>query len=169
MNPFLLYLLLLKATLTSFSGMTSLVVVHDDLVVNRRVITERQLTTAVAMGRLAPGPNGLYLVGVGYFAGGIPGAVAGFTAMVTPAFLIIGLLKTLGSRAENPSVKRAIRAVILAAAGLILASALPLARDSITGPAPAIIALASFAALVFTRVDTAWVILAAAACGLLMR
>lgn len=169
MNPLLLYLLLLKATLTSFSGMTSLVVVHDDLVVQRRVLTERQLTTAVAMGRLAPGPNGLYLVGVGYFVAGTPGAIAGLGAVVTPAFLIIALLRTLGRRAENPGVKRAIRAVVLAAAGLILASAVPLARDAVTGWAAAAIAAASVAVLTLTAVDTVWVIAAGALCGLLLR
>lgn len=169
MNPLLLYLLLLKATLTSFSGMTSLVVVHDDLVVHRRVLTERQLTTAVAMGRLSPGPNGLYLVGVGYFVAGVPGAVAGLGAVVTPAFLIIALLRTLGRRAENPDVKRVIRAVILAAAGLILASAVPLARDALSGWTSAAIAASSFAALTLTKVDTVWVIAAAALCGLLLR
>ena len=41
MNPIVLYLLLLKATLTSFSGLTSLPMVRDDLVVKRRVLTDR--------------------------------------------------------------------------------------------------------------------------------
>ena len=38
---FLLYLLLLKATATSFSGLTSLPVVRHDLVENRHVLTDR--------------------------------------------------------------------------------------------------------------------------------
>jgi chromate transporter len=169
MNPLLLYLLLLKATLTSFSGMTSLVVVHDDLVVQRKVLTERQLTTAVAMGRLVPGPNGLYLVGAGYFIAGVPGAAAGLGALITPAFLIIVLLRTLGRRVESPEVMRTIRAVILAAAGLILSAAVPLARDALTGPPAIAIAAGSMAALTFTKADTVWVILAAGLCGLLVR
>ncbi len=75
MNAGLLYLLLLKATMTSFSGLTSLPVVQNDLVVERHVLTDRQLNEAVVAGRAVPGPNGLYLVSVGYFVDGIPGAL----------------------------------------------------------------------------------------------
>jgi hypothetical protein len=85
MNVFLLYALLLKATLTSFSGLASLPMVRNDLVVERKMLTDRQLNTAVAAGRTAPGPNGLYLVSVGYYAGGLPGAAAGLLAMMTLA------------------------------------------------------------------------------------
>ena len=41
MNVFLLYLLLLKATLTSFSGLASLPMVRDDFVVERHLLTDR--------------------------------------------------------------------------------------------------------------------------------
>ena len=92
MNLFLLYLLLVKATLTSFSGLTSLAIVRQDFVVERHLLTDQQLTTAIAAGRLAPGPNGVYLVGVGYFLAGYPGAAMGWLALLTPAFLSIPLL-----------------------------------------------------------------------------
>ncbi len=167
MNVFLLYLLLLKATITSFSGLSSLPVVQHDLVEHRRVLTERQLSAAVAAGRTAPGPNGSYIVSVGYFVAGIPGACAGCLAVMSPAFLIIFMLRYLGARAERRDVKSAIQAVTLAAAGLIVTSTLPLARDSITGPLPAAIAAGTFLFLTLTRRATIWVILAAALAGLL--
>ncbi|MGI8992359.1 MAG: chromate transporter [Bryobacteraceae bacterium] len=162
MNPFVLYLLLAKATLTSFSGLTSLPVVRRDLVETHHVLTDRQLNAAVAAGRTAPGPNGLYVVSVGYFVAGIPGACAGCLAMVTPAFLIIPLLRFLGARAERPAVKSAIQTVTIAAAGLILATAVPLARDALTRPLYIGISAASFLFLVLTKMDTLWVMLGAA-------
>ena len=58
-----------------------------------------------------------------------------------------------------------IRAVMLGGAGLIVASTIPLARDAVEGPVTASIAIAAFLVLVATRVDTLWVILAAAVCG----
>ena len=94
MNPLMVYLLLLKATMTSFSGLTSLPLVRHDFVETRHVLTDRQLNAALAVGRATPGPYGLYLVSVGYFAAGWPGALAGFAAAVTPAFLIIPMLRT---------------------------------------------------------------------------
>jgi chromate transporter len=167
MNVLLLYLLLLKATSTAFSGLTSLPVVRHDLVEHYRVLTDRQLNAAVAAGRTAPGPNGLYVVSVGYFVAGVPGACAGSMAAMTPAFLIIVLLRYLGRRAERPGVKSAIQCVTLAAAGLVINATIPLARDAITGPLPAVIAVASFLLLALTRYATVWVILGAALAGLL--
>jgi chromate transporter len=168
-NAVILYLLLLKAVLVSFSGLSSLPVVHHDLVVERRAITERQLNTAVAVARLGPGPLGLYLVCVGYYAGGVPGAVAGCLAMATPAFLVVPLLRRLGRRVHSESLGRVIRAVTLAAAGLLLAATWPLARDAVTTPAHAVVAAASFVVLAFTRLDTFWVIAGSAAAGLALR
>jgi len=167
MNAFILYLYLAKATLTSFSGLTSLPVVRQDLVETRHVLTDGQLNAAVAAGRTAPGPNGLYVVGVGYFVAGIPGAFAGFLAMITPAFLILPLLRYVGKRAEQPRVKSAIQGLTIAAAALIISATVPLARDSITGWLPAALALAAFLVIAFTRLDTFWVMAASALAGLL--
>ncbi len=169
MNPFILYLLLAKATLTSFSGLTSLPVVREDLVERRRVLTDRQLNAAVAAGRTVPGPNGLYIVSVGYFVAGVPGAIAGCLAMVTPAFLIVPLLQYLGARAESPKVKSAIATLVIAAAGLVTFSTVPLARDSITGAVPAVIAIGAFAYTAFTKKPTLWLIAASAGVGFAAR
>ena len=52
MNVLIVYLFLLKATLTSFSGLASLPMVRNDFVVRYHVLTDRQLNTAVAAGRV---------------------------------------------------------------------------------------------------------------------
>jgi chromate transporter len=166
MNLVLLYLLLLKATATSFSGLTSLPVVRHDFVENRHVLTDRQLNAAVTAGRTAPGPNGLYIVSVGYFIAGIPGACVGWLAVITPAFLIIPMMRYLGARATMPAVRSAIRCVMLAAAGLVVSSTVPLARDALTSPLMVGIALGSFLFLVLMRKDTIWVVIGSAAAGL---
>lgn len=166
MNPFLLYVLLLKATLTSFSGLASLPVLRADLVVRYHVLTDHQLNTAVAAGRMGPGPVGNYVVSVGYFVAGVPGACAGWLAMITPAFLVLLLIRFIGARAGHPRAKMAIQAVLLAGAGLLLSAAVPLARDAIRGALPLVIAAISFVMIGFTRIETAWVILGAAITGL---
>src|SRR4029079_9983084 len=96
MNLVLLYLLLLKAVSTSFSGVASLPGVRNDFVVKRHWLTDRQLNTAIVAGQTGPGPNGLYLVSVGYFAAGLPGAAAGLVALITPSFVIIPLMSWIG-------------------------------------------------------------------------
>lgn len=167
MNVLTLYLLLLKATLTTFSGLTLLPIIREDLVVRHRVLTDRQLNAAVVAGRVMPGPNGAYIVSVGYFVAGIPGAAVAWLAMVTPAFIMIPLLQYVGARAERPAVRSSINAVTLAAAGLIVAATVPLARDALTSPVAVVIAVGSFLLIAFTRRDTLWIIAGAAVLGLL--
>ena len=162
-----IYLLLLKATLTSFSGLSSLPVIRGDFVLHHHLLTDRDLNTAVAAGRLGPGPIGLYVVSVGYFAAGLPGACAGWLAMITPAFLIIPMLRFIGKRAEHPRVKSMIRMMLLASAGLLISASLPMARDAVTGVVTLAILVGSFVAIAFTRIDSIWIILGSAAAGLL--
>ena len=90
-------------------------------------------------------------------------------AVITPAFLIIPLLQYLGRKADKPAVRSAIRAVTFAAAGLLVSAIVPLARDSLTGIVPVVIAIGSFLFLVITKRSTAWAILGAAVIGLAAR
>lgn len=168
MNPLLLYLLLLKATLTSFSGLTSLPIVRQELVVERKIVTDRQLNTAVAAGRISPGANGIYLVSVGYMAAGPAGAVAGWLALITPSFLVIGLLRLLRSAVNHPRMESVVKAVTLSAAGLILATSVSLARDAIQSGFTALIAVVSFVLLVRFKLDPLWIMLGAGIAGLVM-
>jgi chromate transporter len=162
MNIALLYLLLLKATVTAFAGLASLPVIQDTLVMQYHVLTNDQLNDAVVITRSSPGPVGLYIVSVGYFVAGLPGAVAGLLAMITPALLMIPLVHFVGRKMEHPKVKSVLQAVIIASAGLLLAAAIPLGRDGLTGPATFGIAAASFVLLLTTKLDTLWIILGAA-------
>ncbi len=169
MNVLLLYFLILKATITSFNGPSSLPVLREDLVVRRQILTDRQLNAAVVAGRSAPGPMGIYVVSVGYFVGGLPGAIAGWLAMITPAFLIVPILRYIGNSAEHPRVRSTLQAVVLASAGLILSSAKPLAMDAITGWLPLAILIVSFILLVITKIETVWVIAGAAGFACLLK
>jgi chromate transporter len=163
-----LYLLLLKATVTSFTGLSSLPVLREDLVVHRQLMSDAQLNLAVTAGRSGPGPNGLYVVSVGYLVAGLPGAGVGWLAMITPAFLVVPLVHLVGARAErNVRLRSAIRAAMTAGAGLLLAATLPLARGALTDGVLVAVAAGSFLLFAFTRLDSVWVILASAAAGLL--
>jgi chromate transporter len=161
-----LYLLLLKANATAFSGLSSLPVLREDLVVRRQMLTDAQLNLAVTAGRSGPGPNGLYIVSVGYLIGGLPGAAAGWLAMITPTFLVIPMVRLVGARADRPRLRSAIRASMIASAGLLLAATLPLAHGALTDGLLIAVAAGSFLLFAFTRIESAWVIVAAAAVGL---
>jgi chromate transporter len=162
----LLYVLLLKATVTTFGGTATLPVVREDIVVRHRLLSDRELNLAFTAGRSGPGPNGIYLVSVGYLIAGLPGACVGWLAMITPAFLVIPLVRFVGARADRPRLLGAIRASTAAGAGLLLAANVPMARDALTSGFLAMIAVASFAVFSFTRIDSVWAIVGAALVGL---
>jgi len=132
------------------------------LVLTHQALTDSQLNAAIAVGRTTPGPAGLYVVSVGYFVSGVPGAIAGWLALVTPSLSVILFLRYLGRRVEHRRVKSALQAIVLASAGLLLATALPLAREALSGVLLALIALGSVLILIFTRLDSVWVILGSA-------
>jgi chromate transporter len=161
MSVLTLYLLLLKATLTSFSGGTSLPSIRQDLVVERHVITDAQLSTAVAISRMGPGPNGAYVIAIGHYIAGPAGAAAGYLAMISPAFIAILLLRLLEGRTSHPTARGAIQGLTAAAAGLMLANGWPIARQAIHSWYLAGIALAALAAFLSRRIETVWVLAAA--------
>ena len=167
MKLLLLYVLLLKAMATTFSGTATLPVVRQDFVVRRALLTDRDLNLAFTAGRSGPGPNGIYLVSVGYLVAGLPGAVVAWLAVITPAFLAVPLVRLVGARVDNPRLLGAIRASTAAGAGLVLAANVPMARDALTGPVLASVAVVSFGVFSFTRIDSVWVVGAAALLGLL--
>jgi chromate transporter len=131
MNVALLYLLLLKATVTSFAGMGSLPQIQQDFVETYRLVSDEQLSQAVLVGRATPGPMGGYVVAVGYLAAGWPGAVAGWLAMITPALAAIPLLAAIQRYLHLPRMRSIVDAVVIASATLLVASGARLAADAI--------------------------------------
>lgn len=130
MNAAFVYLLLLKATVTSFAGMGSLPQVQQDFVQTHRLMSDEQLSQAVLVGRATPGPMGAYVVAVGYFAAGWPGAIAGLLAMTTPALLAIPLLAVVQRWLHLARMRSAVDAVVVASAALLVVSGVSLARDA---------------------------------------
>ena len=131
MNPVLIYLLLLKATMTSFAGMGSLPQIRQDFVETRAAISDQQLSQAVLVGRATIGPMGAYVVAVGYFAGGWSGAIAGWLAMITPALVAIPLFVLIQRWLHLPRIRAAVDGVIIASAVLLAGSGTSLAIDAI--------------------------------------
>ena len=131
MNAAVIYLLLLKATMTSFAGMGSLPQIRQDFVETRAAVSDQQLSQAVLVGRATIGPMGTYVVAVGYYAGGWPGAVAGWLAMITPALVAIPLLMLIQRWVHLPRIRAAVDGVIIASAVLLIASGGTLAIDAI--------------------------------------
>ena len=129
MSVLVVYLLLLKATVTSFAGMGSLPQIRQDFVETYQFLSDDQLSQAVLVGRATPGPMGAYVVAVGYFAVGWPGAIAGWLAMITPALFAIPLLAAIQRWLHLARIRAAIDAVVIASAVLLVAAGAQLLID----------------------------------------
>lgn len=130
MSALVVYLLLVKAIVTSFAGMGSLPQIQHDFVETRHALSPEQLGQAVLVGRSTPGPVGAYVVAVGYLAAGWPGALAAWFAMITPALAAIPLLVLVQRWLHLPRVRAAVDAVVVASAVLLLASGVRVASEA---------------------------------------
>jgi chromate transport protein ChrA len=82
-------------------------VIQELLAKHYHVLTNEQFNEAVVITRSSSGPVGLYIVSVGYFVAGLPGAVARWLAMECAVMAsAIFLLMTV---AENSEVADGVR------------------------------------------------------------
>ena len=163
MNAVVLYLLLLRATALSFSGFASVPVIREDLVVTRGVLTDEELNSAIAISQASPGPLGLYVVVLGYFVAGVPGALPGRWRWPHRPFLRYPSRARCG--AIGIQVRGACSAIVIASCVLMATTSVRLAPDAAPTPQFALLAGAAFIALVSGRVPPAVVIIASACVG----
>ena len=167
MSVLSLYWIFQRAVLLSFSGFATVPLLRDALVLNHALLTDAQLNDAIAISQCSPGPLGLYVVVVGYFVAGIPGAAAGVLALAAPAFLAIPIAG-LVLRGKSGALKGACRGIVVASCGLMLATGLRLAQQAATEMTLGAIVVVGALVLALTKVKPVWVILCGAAVGLAM-
>lgn len=125
MDPLTLFLVLLKDSALSLGGLGSLPLLRQDLV-DTGIVTDEQLVEALAIGRLSTGPNGLWIVSLGYLMAGPLGAAIALVASSLPPLVI--LPATAVARRWLLSVPFAglVRGASLATAGLLAATGVSL-------------------------------------------
>src|SRR5881628_4088923 len=88
MDPVALFGVLLKDSALALGGLGSLPLLRQDLVATG-VVTDTQLVEALAIGRLSTGPNGLWIVSLGYQLAGPLGAAMALLASSLPPLAIL--------------------------------------------------------------------------------
>lgn len=120
-----LFLTFLRAAALSVGGLSSLPLLRQDLVAPG-VVTERQVIEALALGRLSTGPSGLYVVSLGYFAFGWPGAVIALVAAAIPPLAIVPAAAHIRRQLLSPWAAGLVRGVALSTSGLVVATGIQL-------------------------------------------
>jgi chromate transporter len=119
-NPLIYFLLFLKASLFSSGGFSNLPSLHQDLLANGWA-TEADFGQSIAIGQISPGPNGLWVISLGYLTYGYLGALLALIAITIPALLVL-LISAGYRRIERRTwVQGAMHGISLAVVGLLLA------------------------------------------------
>ena len=156
----------LKASMLSSGGLQALPLLREDLIVAHPWLTNADFATAIAIGRITPGPNGLFTLSVGYFLGGFAGVIAAFLGLTLPPFLAIGLVRAHRRLAHRPWITGATRGITAASIGLLSALGYSFTAPLIGSWASMLILVVSLAVLVFTKVDALPVLIGGGLAGL---
>ena len=150
------------------SGYVLLSVLEGDLVQRRAWLTSQQLLDAIVAGQATPGPVFTTATFIGYVLGGPWSALLATVGIFLPAFVFAGLGSAALDRLHRSAVARSfLRGVNAAALALIALVLIALGRSALTSPTSIIIALAAAGLVLVVRVNSGWVLLAAALAGAL--
>jgi len=168
-DPLALFAVLLKDSSLALGGLGSLPLLRQDLVATG-FVTDSQLVQALAIGRLSTGPNGLWIVSLGYQMAGLLGAAMALVASSLPPLAI--LPATAVARRWLLSVPFAglVRGAALATAGLLCATGVSLIVPA--GDAPSwwqvVVGIVAAALTYQGRLHPAVVVIGGAVLGLLL-
>ena len=168
MSTLFLFWTVLKASLLSTGGMGNAPIVHADFV-TAGLATERQFSSALAIGQLSPGPTGLWVVAFGYMLGGPLGAVAASVAVFLPPLLVLAVAALYRRANEHPSVEGFVWGLGVTVAGVSAAVMLALLRSEGLHFGPITIAGVALLLGLHGRIPVSWIVLTGAVAGLFLR
>jgi len=119
MSPLAMFLYMLRAALLSNGGLGNVSNLHDSFV-PRGWATDAQFVQAITIGQLSPGPNGLWVVSLGYLMLGPWGSLAALFGILIPPVLVIGVERLYSQIHHHPAVEGFVRGLSLAVAGVFV-------------------------------------------------
>jgi chromate transporter len=148
-------------------GYVLLAFLRSDFVVRLGWLTEQQLIDAVAIGQVTPGPLFTSATFIGYILSGVPGAILATIAIFLPSFFFVAI-----SNPYIPKMRRSVwfsaflNGINAASLGLMAAVTIQLTQAVLVDPLSILLMIFSLALLVFTKINTTWIILAAVVFGI---
>jgi chromate transporter len=167
--PAFLYFLKVGAVLFG-SGHVLLAVLRADLVVRLRWLSDAQLLDAVAVSQATPGPFFTVATFIGYLLGRWTGAALTTVGMFLPAFVYVAVTAGfLPKLRKSPVAGAFLDGVNASAVALVAYVGWQFTRAALVNIPAILLALVS-ALLVFRyKVNSAWLVLAGAIAGILIR
>ncbi|HEY2106896.1 MAG TPA: chromate efflux transporter [Candidatus Binataceae bacterium] len=163
-----LFLFFLKVGAVLYgSGYVLLAFLQADLVDRLHWLTQSQLLDAIAIGQVTPGPVFTTATFIGYLLGGTIGAVVATVGIFLPSFVFVAASRPLIPRIRRSPVAGAfLDGVNVGALALMGAVTLQLSRAALVDLPTVLIGATSAVLLLYSRINSAWLILAAGLTGL---
>jgi chromate transporter len=168
MNPVTLFFVFFKASLFSTGGMGNVPAIHADLLA-RGWATDRQFAESLAVGQVSPGPNGLWVISLGYLTDGVRGALLALAAISLPPLLVLALDRLYARVKDHPAVEGFVRGLGLAVIGIFVVVLAGLLRSIGADFRSLAVALAAVGLALTRRVPVIAVIVLAALFGIVFR
>lgn len=157
----------LALSLLSIGGAVSLLPeMHRRLVEQSGLLSPSDFTGAVALAQAAPGPNVLFVALMGWYAGGLGGALVSMVGIMLPSTtLAMAASRWVAARRDWRAVQAFQAGMMPVTLGLLLATGLLLAPDGTNQP-KALLLSAVVALLVWrTRIPLIWLVASGALLG----
>lgn len=166
-EPFAYFLIFLKASLFSTGGLSNLPSLRQDLLAEGWA-EDSAFGRSVVIGQLSPGPNGLWVISLGYLTYGLPGALLALIAIVLPAFFVLAVSAGYARIARARWVGGALRGVALAVVGILLSVVWTILHQPGVDRWGLLIALVAFGLAATKRIRLPVILALAAGAGLLL-
>ena len=159
--------LFLETGLFSFGGAyASLVFVQRGAVAHYHWLSDGQLLDGVALSVATPGPFMLFATFAGFLAGGLRGALIATFFVFLPSFaFVLGGARYIELVRDNRWLQAFLAGVSAAVVGVIVVVSIDLIPTALAGWTSIAIATMAFLAIVFLKIDVAFVALGAMATG----
>ncbi len=150
-------------------GYVILAFLQNDFVDRLGWLTQQQLIDAVSVGQVTPGPVFTTATFIGYVLKGVPGALLATLAIFLPSFFFVAVSHRYIERMRSSKwFSGLLDGVNAAAVGLMAGVTIELAREAIVDVTTVVVAVMALLLLAVARVNSAWLILAGGAIGLIV-
>lgn len=166
-QPLLYFLIFLKGSLFSSGGLSNLPSVRQDLLA-KGWAGEAQFGQAVVIGQLSPGPNGLWVISIGYLTYGLLGACLSLLAITLPPLLVLLVSATYQRIESQRWVPGFMRGITLAVAGIQITASWSIIHQPGLDWKAWLIALAAIALALNKRLHTLIIVVLAGIVGYLL-
>jgi chromate transporter len=151
-------------------GLAMIPVIRDEFVVKNKWVDDKDIADIFAVAQSLPGVIAINSsIYVGYRIAGIIGAVIAAVGVILPSFIIIYIIYLFFTPeiARNPYLEKAFKGINGGITGLILSSAITMAKVTIKNIFTAVTAVISFLLVHFIKLEIGVVVLISAVLGYL--